>query len=345
MALDPADTLQEIARWQKRFAEALGESAAYDPSPVGPTPCEEVWQSGRARLYAYQPETVTGHPVVIVYSLVNRPFILDLTETRSLVRALRDGGHPVYLLDWGSPVGADRFLTLDDYITDLLHAAVGYVREHEGVAPDLVGVCQGGVFALLYAALQPEDVRRLVALVTPVDFHTPDDHLARLAQGVDFDQVARTFGNLSATWLNTVFVSLKPYRLLSERYMDLPELAGNTEALHDFLRMERWMYDSPDQAGAAFAQFARDFYQRNLWHRGELEIGGRTARIEDIQAPVLAVHAEHDHLVPPAAARAVRDHLPEEQLRVLGVPGGHLGVFISRRARKDVFPTILDWLT
>lgn len=349
MAVDPPSTVQEWARWQARFARALGETATQQPVPVGPTPCETVWQAGRARLYRYAPEAPADAPetapVLIVYSLVNRPFILDLTEERSLVRALRDAGRTVYLLDWGSPVGADRFLTLEDHIDGFLDDAVGHIRDHEeGRAPDLVGVCQGGIFALLYAALHPDRVRRLAVLVTPVDFGTEHDTLAHLARGVDFDQVARAFGNVSAFWLNTVFVSLKPYRLLSERYMDLPELAENPEGLQEFLRMERWMYDSPDQPGAAFAQFARDFYQRNALHRGELKLGDRTVRLEDVQAPVLSIYAERDHLVPPDSARALAEHLPPERFEQHAFAGGHLGVFISRRARREVFPRISTWL-
>ena len=342
--IDPTTAYREAAEWQRRFAQAAGESLGITDATDGATPREAVWRAGGATLYHYPPAKVTATPVLIVYSLVNRPFILDLTEERSLVRALRDAGHPVYLLDWGDPAGADRFLELDDYIGDFLRGAARRVAEIHGAPPDLLGVCQGGVFSLCLAALEPSLVRRLITLVTPVDFHTPADTLGRLARKMDFDSVADAFGNVPAAWLNTVFISLKPYRLLSQRYMDLPELAGDPVALADFLRMEHWMYGGPDQAGTAFAQFAKRFYQENALVGDGVELCGQRVTLTAVQAPVLTIFALNDHLVPPAAARALSRHIPSERYREHAFDGGHLGVFVSRRARREIFPKLTAWL-
>ncbi|MBK1726684.1 alpha/beta fold hydrolase [Halorhodospira neutriphila] len=336
----------ELLDWQQRLARALdGVAQAPAAGGQGATAAETAHRySERIRLQRYTPERGGGAPVLIVYSLVNRPFILDLTERRSLIRALLERGHPVYLLDWGYPQGADRFLSLDDYIGDFLASAAEDVAAAEGARPHLLGVCQGGVFALCLAALHPERVRRLVTLVTPVDCRTADDHLSRMAQHVDFDRAAETLGNVSAHWLNAVFVALKPYRLLSQRYVDLPELADQPEALDDFLRMERWMYDSPDQAAAAFAQFARELYQRNRLYHGTLALCGERVGLDRVRAPVLNVYAAQDHLVPPAAAQAMGPLLASREYEEIAFPGGHLGVFISRRAHRELIPRIAEWL-
>ncbi|MCG5527365.1 MULTISPECIES: alpha/beta fold hydrolase [Halorhodospira] len=335
-----------LTDWQRRLIETLEQGAELPVDTRGATPFTLHAEPGPGmHLRRYAPARSTGQrPVLIVYSLVNRPFILDLTERRSLIAALTRAGHPVYLLDWGYPKGADRFLGLADYIDEFLAAAAAEVATSEGASPDLLGVCQGGVFALCLAALQPHRVHRLVNLVTPVDFHTPGDNLSRMAQEVDFDQATQTLGNISAEWLNGVFVALKPYRLLAQRYMDLPELAGHPEALHDFLRLERWMYDSPDQAATAFAEFGRECYQRNGLLRGTLTLNGRPVHLGNIEHPTLNVYAEQDHLVPADAARALRDHIGSTDYGELAFPGGHLGVFISRRAHAELLPRIVAWL-
>ncbi len=344
MAQSPFD--HPLHDWQRRLIETLEQAAELPVDTRGATPFTHHGEVGPGmHLRRYAPQAATGQrPVLIVYSLVNRPFILDLTERRSLIAALTRAGHPVYLLDWGYPKGADRFLDLGDYIDDFLATAAEEVAAREGATADLLGVCQGGVFALCLAALQPQRVHRLVNLVTPVDFHTPGDQLSRMAQGVDFDQAAQALGNVSAEWLNSVFVALKPYRLLAQRYMELPELADHPEALHDFLRLERWMYDSPDQAATAFAEFGRECYQRNGLLNGTLTLNGRPVRLSAIEQPVLNVYAEQDHLVPPAAARALGAHVGSTDYGELAFPGGHLGVFISRRAHAELLPRIVAWL-
>ena len=87
---------------------------------------EAVWQSGKLRLYRYQPiaRPASAVPLLIVYALVNRPYMMDLQEDRSLVRGLLAEGLDVYLIDWGYPDGADRFTTLADYIDDFLAGCI-----------------------------------------------------------------------------------------------------------------------------------------------------------------------------------------------------------------------------
>ncbi|MBK1734122.1 class III poly(R)-hydroxyalkanoic acid synthase subunit PhaC [Halorhodospira abdelmalekii] len=365
--IDPLRAQGEIGDWQQRLARAL-EAAERLPAPTaGVTPVDVRLPIGRrAELLGYYPggdwqgkdsaappseETAPSPqrqerpPVLIVYSLVNRPFILDLTAERSWIRRLRAAGHPVYLLDWREPQGADRFISLDEHIDGgLAAAAVTIADRHDGQKPHLLGICQGGTFALCLAALRPNLLKRLVLLVTPVDFATPEDRLSQLAQGLDFERIGERLGNISAHWLNAFFVALKPYRLLSQRYLDFPELAEQPQALEDFMRLERWMYDSPRQPRAAFTQFARDFYQRNGLLNGTLELCGEPLTLDQVRAPTLNIYAAHDHLVPAAAAQALRDHIGTPHYREIAFAGGHLGVFISRRAHRELLPEVLAWL-
>src|SRR6266850_2727378 len=163
--------------------------AAASHCAAGCSQKEAVWQSGKLSLYRYRPiarPAAGGVPLLIVYALVNRPYMMDLQEDRSLIRGLLDAGLTVYLIDWGYPDGADRFTTLADYIDRLLAGSVEQVlAAHRLDALNLLGVCQGGVLSLCFSALHPRKVRNLITMVTPVDFHTPADLLSKWARKID----------------------------------------------------------------------------------------------------------------------------------------------------------------
>lgn len=333
-AEDPA-----LQRLQRALARAgrlqLGEGGATAAVRAGETENASLWRYG----------STDAAPVLVIYSLVNRPQLLDLTPERSVLQRLAAGGHSVYLLDWNPPGRAHRFVGLSDYVCGDIAEAVDLVsRRHGGRPPDLVGVCQGGVLAFCHAALEPASLRTLTLLATPLDTGTPEDPLARLARDIDFDGLVAATGNVSGPALASVFSALKPFALGIERYTALAGLADADEAeLAEFLRMERWMYGGPDQAGLAFAEFARDIYQRNALASGELRLDGRPVGPRSVTCPVYAAYALEDHLVPPAAARAA-SRLVAGPCREYPQKGGHLGLFISRRAHRELYPDLLEWL-
>jgi polyhydroxyalkanoate synthase len=114
--------------------------------------------------------------------------------------------------------------------------------------------------------------------------------------------------------------------------------------LENFLRMERWIFDSPDQAGDAFREFIQKFYQQNGLMGGTLEIGGRRVDLSRINHPVLNIFAEQDHLVPPDASRAMATRLSSDDYTQLAFQGGHIGIYVSGRAQREVPPAIHQWL-
>jgi polyhydroxyalkanoate synthase len=277
-------------------------------------------------------------PLLIVYALVNRPTVLDLEPERSLIRGLLQAGLDVYLLEWGDPARADRDTTLADYVCRRLDRAVRRIRtEHDAL--DLLGVCQGGTLALCYAALQPALLRRLVTMVTPVDFHTPENLLAKWARALDVERLVATTGNVPGELLNATFLALQPFRLGLAKYVALADLADDPAALASFLRMERWIFDSPDQAGAAFRQFVGEFYQRNALVAGTLELDGRRVDLRAITLPVLNVYATRDHLVPPSATRPLGRLVGSRAYTERAVPAGHIGIYVSRAARGFARPS------
>jgi len=198
--------------------------------------------------------------------------------------------------------------------------------------------------SLCYSALHPGKVRNLVTMVTPVDFHTPDNMLSNWVRGLDVDLFVDALGNVPADLMNASYLMLKPFRLNLQKYVGLVDALGDAKAVEDFLRMEKWIFDSPDQVGEAFRDFVKQFYQGNAFVNRTARIGGQAVDLGFIDMPVLNVYAEQDHLVPPAASRALRDLVGTRDYTELGFRGGHIGIYVSSRAQREVPAAIHGWL-
>jgi polyhydroxyalkanoate synthase subunit PhaC len=346
-AFDPAAMAAEAASFQRKLAAGLETLRQVDDVDYGATPRQEVWRDGKVVLYRFLGDKAPTArvPLLVSYALVNRPYMVDLQEDRSIVRGLLARGEDVYLVDWGYPDRSDRYLTLEDYIERFLGGAVDHLRASHGVdAVNLLGICQGGTFALSYAALHPDKVRNLITMVTPVDFHTEDNMLGNWARGLDVDLMVDTLGNVPADLMNFSYLMLKPWRLFVQKYVGLVDVLDDKAALEDFLRMEKWIFDSPDQAGEAFRQFMKQFYQGNGFVEGGIEIGGREVHLGLVEMPVLNIFAEQDHLVPPSASKPLKDLVGTDDYTELSFRGGHIGIYVSGRAQREVPQAIHDWL-
>ena len=317
------------------------------PVDVGPSARDGVYREDKVRLYHYKPLVAEPHgvPVLIVYALVNRPYIMDLQDGRSLVQGLLSAGLDVYLLDWGYPDKDDKALTLDDYINRYLDNSVDFIRQRGGADRiNLLGVCQGGTFCLCYTALRQHKVANLVTSVTPVDFHTHRDLLSHLVRHLDIDLVVDTLGNIPGEFLNWLFLLLRPYRLTGKKYLDALDILDDKDKLAMFMRMEKWIFDSPDQAGEACRQFARDFYQGNKLVKGEVRIGGQQVDLEQITIPILNIYASDDHLVPIDASKALAGCISSEDYTALELPGGHIGIYVGAASQSTLPGALNDWL-
>jgi len=346
-SFDPARAQAEVDAFRRKLEAGMETLRHVGPIELGTTPREAVYTEDKLTVWHFRGEKkpTAKTPLLICYALVNTPWMVDLQEDRSMVRNLLDQGEDVYLIDWGYPDGADRWLTLEDYIDGYLDRCVDAVRDRHGdESLNLLGICQGGVFSLCYAALHPEKVRNLVTMVTPVDFHTPDNMLSHWARNVDIDLFVDTMGNIPADLMNFAYLTLKPVRLNQQKYVGLVDVLDNPQEVENFLRMEKWIFDSPDQAGEAFREFARDFFQKNLLIKGEAKVGRHRIDLKNITQPVLNIYAEQDHLVPPAASKPLGDAIGSTDYTALAFQGGHIGIYVSGRAQKLVPPAIHEWL-
>jgi polyhydroxyalkanoate synthase len=347
LPLQPDQILKDALDFNQKISRGMLTLRDVGDVEVGVTPKEAVYREDKLVLYRYKPtvDKPAKTPLLIVYALVNRPYMTDLQEDRSIIRNLLDHGEDVYLIDWGYPDGADRFLDLNDYINRYIHHCVQHICKAHGLRKiNLLGICQGGTFSLCYTALHAERVANLVTMVTPVDFHTSRNVLSDWARELDVDLLVDTVGNVPGELLNWSFLSLKPFRLTGQKYADMTDILDDPKKLRNFLRMEKWIFDSPDQAGEAFREFIKYFYQQNRLVTGGLEIGGRGVSLKQVTVPVLNVYATEDHLVPPESSIALEQHVGTRDYTAIAFPGGHIGIYVSGRSQKEVPPAIASWL-
>jgi polyhydroxyalkanoate synthase len=336
--------MREVADFQSRLLASSEVRHKLRDVSLCPTPRSSIASLEGVTLYRYLGEQ-RGEPILIVYALVNRPDMIDLEIGRSVVESLLARGFDVYLIDWGYPSDSDYSLSLDDYIGRYIDYFVDVIRDGLGSEKiNVLGVCQGGTFSVCYAALNPEKVKRLITTITPINFHTQFDSISHLFRNININLMMGVHINMHGDFLNAIFLSLKPYRLLQQKYVRFLENIDDFDASATFFRMEKWIFDSPSVAAKVFQEFSVEFYQKNSLFLGNLVINGHRVDTQKLTMPVLNIYAANDHLVPPASSQGLRSIVPAENYTEREMPGGHIGIYVSTQAKTSVAGILAEWL-
>jgi polyhydroxyalkanoate synthase len=356
----PADAVAEAARIGAKLVTGarLMQQVRDADVTIATTPKDLVWSCDKVTLHHYRPvaERRIKTPVLIVYGLIGRWTMADLQEDRSLVRNLLALGVDLYVVDWGNPTRAERWLTLDDYIDGYLGDCIAALRAQTGADKvNLLGICEGGVFTTCYAALHPEQVKTMTITITPIDFHADlaEDRRGfgfiniwtRSLSPADIDRLIDAHGNLPGEFMGAVFNLMTPMRTLLKYNLDLLDVVDDEKRLLNFLRMEKWIADRPDHPGEAAKQWLKDLYQDNKLVRNELVLGGTRVDLGRITMPVLNVYAKDDHIIPPATSRALGAKIGTRDYSELALPGGHVGVFVGGKSQALFAPGVAEWLS
>jgi len=325
--------------------EATGTMRSVD---VGQTPSEVVYEENKLELHRYEARTETQHdvPILVVYALINRPYILDLQSDRSVIRTLLDQGFDVYMIDWGEPSTLDTELGLEDYVYRYLDNCVDVVRERSGRSSiNLLGYCMGGTMSAMYASLFPEKVRNLGLMAAGLCFDDTGGVLELWGDDEYYSprDLKDTYGNVPAEFLDVGFALMDPVENSIGKYVRLYENLDDEEFVENFARMERWIGDGIDVAGKAYVEFLEDIYQDNQLYRNELVIGDHEVELDELTMPILQIVAEYDHLIPPDASRPFNEVVASDDTTILEFPTGHIGMSVSSRSHAELWPQVCDW--
>ncbi len=338
------DAFAEMNSKLSKSYQTLNQIADVDIATSAKT---AIYTEDKLTLYKYDRETEATYktPVLIVYALVNTYKMLDIQPDRSYIKNLLNAGLDVYLIDWGYPTKADKFTSLDDYVNGYINNCVDFVRKKNRVEKiNILSICQGGTMSVIYASLYPNKIKNLVTHVTPIDFSTNDGLLFKWSKDMDYDKLVAGFdGLIPGNFLNQGFDMLKPMMKIMKQ-QTLTNSLDDKDKLLNFLRMEKWISESPNQAGACFLQFMKDLYQENKLIKGELEVGGKKVNLKNLTANLLNIYATEDHLVPPAATIPLNDYVGSKDKELYSFKGGHIGVFVGGKSQKELAPAVTTWL-
>ncbi|ERS10916.1 hypothetical protein Q668_20020 [Alcanivorax sp. PN-3] len=316
---------------------------------AGKTPKAELYRQGTLVLYHYLPQTeeVYRVPVLLVMSLINKPYIIDLAPGQSLVEYLVQKGFDVYLIDWGAPRDEDRSLRLEDYVMDFLPTCVARVQEDSG-EPDvsILGYCFGGLLSVLYATQYPHGpLKNLLCLTTPIDFSGMTLQRAWTdRRHFDVDDIVDRLGNVPAEMILASFDMLRPAsRFFSQ--IRLWDNMWNDEFVTAYRRLDRWSNDQIPFAGECFRQTVKELLQENRLVEGRFQLNGRKVDLGEITVPFMHVVAKYDHIVPYESARCLVHQVASEDRIEEVIEGGHVSLVAGRNAIKRLWPRIDGWLS
>ena len=340
---EDAEKAQE--RVQKAQEVLLGEL----DTAIASTPCDIVYEEDRVKLKHYKPFLTAKErlrtPLLMVYALINRETMLDLQPGKSVVESFLKEGIDVYMIDWGYPTRKDRYVTIDDHVNGYMDNVIDFIRRaHHQAKINLMGICMGGAFSVMYAALHPEKVKNLITTVTPTNFDTDKGLLHIWMKGIDADRMTDALGNIPGDVMNIGFLLMNPARLMIDKYVGFLENMDNKAFVENFMRMEKWIFDSPDIPGETFRQFVKDCYQKNLLIQSKMELGGRRVDLQNITMPLLNFYGKYDHLVPPEACELLTSNVGSKDTEDICLDTGHIGIYVSSKCQREFAPKIARWL-
>lgn len=316
--------------------------------PPSTTPYTVIYQEGKASVRHYKAAgPLRQLPIVLVYALIKRPFVLDLEPGRSVVEDLTRQGFEVFLIDWLPPRAADSWRGFDAYVNQDLSRAVDAVRLHQGVEQvTVLGYCLGALLSVIYAALHPRHVRNLVTLTLPLDTSVRELPAYQLTDWLDESSVAfvtAVYGNCPAWLLQNVFAGLSATYRLGQYFGLWPEserdrYAKRSRAFRD------WLTTDVPLAGRLFRELVVDVFKKNLLVRGQMTVGGEVVNLGHIDAALLNVIAAGDVIVHPRSSVPLVDLVGSTDKVNLVFPTGHIGVALSTEAHVKLWPQIINWL-
>ena len=339
--------LEEIQEGYRKLEKARSMLYTASNIEVGETPNEVLVETRAYRLLHYQQmvSKTAKTPILVVYALINRSYVLDLQRDKSWIRSLLSQGFDVYLIDWKAPTMADKYVSFDDYVNCYIDDCVEVLLKKTKVDKlTLHGYCMGGTMSTMYTALHQEKVRNLAVIAPVIDTERDSTVIANVAKNMDVEKMLHVTGNLQSEQMYALYSALKPFKQGVNKYFNFVQNIDNAPFVDNFLRLEKWLYDTPPIAGETFRQWVSDIYQKNLLVKNELKLRDKLIDLSMIKVPLLNIVADEDHLVSPQCSAPLNDVVSSIDKRLMRFQTGHVGLIASLYSQNNVLPKIGQWL-
>jgi polyhydroxyalkanoate synthase len=342
---DEAALIEALTReGHRRLDRFLDGVLSYRRHPGARAAAERpvLWREGTTLLRDYR----TGHDsaaprLLVVPSLVNRYYILDLEPDSSFLADLAGRGYAPFVVDWDAPGAEEQGFDLTRYIAGRLEGALDAVRREPGGPIIVIGYCMGGNLALALALRRQKDVAALACLATPWDFHADGETQARLigAIGRHLDPMFQALGEMPVDILQSFFASLDPLSILA-KFRRFADMEG--DQARKFVALEDWLNDGVGLAAPVARECLTHWYGENSTARGQWLVAGEPVKPENLRVPALAMVPSADRIVPPRSALGLAQRLP--RCETLAPAAGHIGMMVGGSARAKVWDPLDSWL-
>ncbi|MEH7180340.1 alpha/beta fold hydrolase [Neobacillus vireti] len=318
-----------------------------EPKPeIESTPRKAVWKKNKSVLWYHPAQIKKYHtPLFMVYSLLNKAYILDISEEGSVIGNLTKKGYDVYLLDWGSPGLEDKDLTLDNYIFDYLEVAIKRALRHSGVKEiSLAGYCIGGTLSAILTSMTDLPIKNLVLAAVPIDYSdviVPNKWVKAIQDGtLNFDRLADAYEVIPSEFLYAVFMALQGYNIGPT--INLVTRAHDIRYVEKWRRMDKWMKDAVTFSGAAFKQMFNELYKNNKLVKGEMKIGGHKVDLSAITCSTLVISSKRDELVLESQTLPVMDLISSDDKTYQQVEAGHVSLCLTGQFAFAIEPWLAE---
>jgi polyhydroxyalkanoate synthase len=313
---------------------------------INRTPSEVIEMKGRFNLLHYKSDLPIIHktPLLVVGSLINRYYILDLLPNVSIIKNLQRQGFDIYAADWGTPKSFDKDLTLETYAEEYVENAVEKVKEVTGSDKvSLLGYCWGGIFSLIYTSTHQENVKNLILHAVPVDINKEKTIIENWAAHLNADNLVDIFGNIPGWLINIGFLLRNPVEAMLKypRYFNEPR---SLDEIIQFFAIETWLYDSRPIIGEVYREIIDQVYRKNLLIKNKMKVGSDIINLKNITIPVLDIVGIKDDLVPPSSSTSVMDVIGSTDKKLIEFPTGHVGLCIGTGAHEKLWPEVGRWI-
>jgi polyhydroxyalkanoate synthase len=344
--IDPR-LVQEFLSFSKNVADAPKLVPAPDEISLESTPFDVAYEEDKVRLLHFKPlvENQVKTPLIISYAIINRYHILDIQPKKSWVRKILESGIDTYMIDWGNPSNIDKYLDFDDYVNSYMDNCVEFVKKESGTdSVSMQGYCTGGTIATIYATMHPHKIKNLIATAPVIDGWKDTTVVSNVAKHIDVDKLVDVIGNMPPEFMYYCFSILKPFEQGIEKYYRFFKNIHDKEFVDSFLRVEKWLSETPPIPGELFKQWIRDIYQENLLIQNKMFVGGKQVDLKNITMPIFIQTAVGDHLVSPECSMPLYYAVASQDKTLRVYPTGHVGMIASSFSQKQILPELIQWL-
>ena len=311
-----------------------------NPPTPRPLPSKIIWKQGSARLLDYGGD---GLPVMLIPSLINRYYVLDLAPGQSLTAYLKKAGFRPLIVDWGTPGQAEAHFTCSHYIEHYLASMLDKVIHTTGMRPVLAGYCMGGLLALAQAQLTPAKVAGLALLATPWDFHSKDFRRVELNPTTlaQAEQLILSQDMLPAEVVQTIIYTVNPW-IFHYKFRLFADIDTDTKHAEEFLTLEHWVNDGVPLVKMVAKECLIDWTQRNIIANYQWRVGNELIDPRNLYLPTFIATPTDDRIVPQGCALPLADLMPHATL--IEPDSGHVGMVVGKKAEKELWKPLVKWL-